>query len=67
MDGPPPPPPPGPPPPPAPAAVKVGGGDAGGTQNRGALLSSIENFKKGGLKKAVTVDKSGPATSCTYF
>ncbi|XP_031561283.1 PX domain-containing protein kinase-like protein [Actinia tenebrosa] len=30
------------------------------SQGRGALLSSISSFKKGGLKKAVTVDKSKP-------
>jgi len=30
------------------------------TQERGALLSSICDFKKGGLKKAVTNDKSKP-------
>jgi len=62
--GPPPPPgPPGPPPPPkAPApkanAPKIGGSEP--TENRGALLSSISGFSKGGLKKTVTVDKSGP-------
>lgn len=53
----PPPPPGGPPPPPAPAA-KVGG--AAPAAGRGALLSSIEGFSKGGLKKAKTVDKSAP-------
>jgi Ran GTPase-activating protein (RanGAP) involved in mRNA processing and transport len=54
------------PPPPPPPAVKVapeydsppeGGGE------RNALLSSISNFKKGGLKKAVTNDRSGPSLS----
>jgi hypothetical protein len=33
---------------------------------RGALLGSIQNFNKGGLKKAKTVDKSGPVT-CIIF
>eukprot|EP01102_Stenamoeba_stenopodia_P017853 TRINITY_DN645_c0_g5_i1.p1 TRINITY_DN645_c0_g5~~TRINITY_DN645_c0_g5_i1.p1 ORF type:complete len:649 (-),score=164.41 TRINITY_DN645_c0_g5_i1:183-2129(-) len=47
---PPPPPPPGPTPPPA----------TGGRKN---LLSSIEGFSKNGLKKTVTVDKSGPLLS----
>ncbi|GAM25957.1 hypothetical protein SAMD00019534_091320, partial [Acytostelium subglobosum LB1] len=42
-----PPPPPGPPPP-------------ANAPPRGALLSSIEGFSKNGLKKTVTVDKSGP-------
>jgi len=62
--GPPPPPgPPGPPPPPkAPKvsapAPKVGGSEP--AENRGALLSSISGFSKGGLKKTVTVDKSSP-------
>jgi hypothetical protein len=61
--GPPPPPgppPPGPPPPPAAPAGKIGGGDP--SQNRGALLSSIEGFSKGGLKKTVTNDRSAPVT-----
>eukprot|EP01092_Planopodium_desertum_P003186 TRINITY_DN1550_c0_g2_i1.p3 TRINITY_DN1550_c0_g2~~TRINITY_DN1550_c0_g2_i1.p3 ORF type:complete len:136 (+),score=10.30 TRINITY_DN1550_c0_g2_i1:48-455(+) len=56
MSGPPPPPPPGPPPPPA---VKAA---APPTESRGGLLSSIEGFKKGGLKKAVTNDRSAPIT-----
>jgi len=30
---------------------------------RGALLSSINGFNKGGLKKAKTVDKSAPIVS----
>jgi hypothetical protein len=30
---------------------------------RGALLSSINGFNKGGLKKAKTVDKSAPVVS----
>jgi hypothetical protein len=52
-----------PPPAPAPPApktseIKVGGGDA--TQNRSALLNSICSFKKDGLKKVQTVDKSSP-------
>eukprot|EP00121_Abeoforma_whisleri_P013973 Awhi_evm1s12892 len=49
---PPPPPPPGPPPPPV-AAAKMPS-----TKGRGDLLSSIQKGTK--LKKAVTVDKSGP-------
>jgi PX domain-containing protein kinase-like protein len=44
---PPPPPPSGPPPPPP-------------SENRGALLGSISGFRKGGLKKAVTNDRSAP-------
>lgn len=35
------------------------GGGGGGGGGRAGLLSSIEGFSKGGLKKAVTVDKSG--------
>lgn len=57
---PPPPPPPAPgapPPPPPPVAV------ARPAAGRGALLDSIEGFKKGGLKKTVTVDKSKPLLS----
>ena len=46
-----------PPAPKAPAAPKPSGGGGSG---RGALLDSIQGFKKGGLKKAETVDKSGP-------
>lgn len=46
---------PGPPPAPAPGAKPAGGG-----AGRGALLNSIQGFKKGGLKKAETVDKSAP-------
>lgn len=55
---PPPPPPPGPPPPgpPAPPPPAPRPSNAG----RGGLLSSIEGFSKGKLKKAVTVDKSKP-------
>ena len=52
---PPPPPPSAPVPPPAPTP---GSGNA--TTARTALLGSITNFKKSGLKKAVTVDKSKP-------
>jgi hypothetical protein len=51
----------GPPPPPAAPAVKVGGGAP--AEGRGALLSSIAGFSKGGLKKATTVDKSAPILS----
>ena len=51
----PPPPPPAPgPPPPGKMPPKAAGG-------RKDLLGSIEGFKKGKLKKAETVDKSGPA------
>ncbi|GAA5914800.1 actin cytoskeleton-regulatory complex protein PAN1 [Sporobolomyces salmoneus] len=59
---PPPPPPPGPPPPPAVARSAplptLGGGDP---MERGALLGQIQGGLR--LKKAVTVDKSGPAVS----
>ncbi|XP_019627806.1 PREDICTED: PX domain-containing protein kinase-like protein isoform X1 [Branchiostoma belcheri] len=48
--GPPPPPPAAGPPPPMPSS----------SGERGALLNSICGFSKAGLKKAVTVDKSGP-------
>lgn len=53
----PPPPPPGAPPPmmPPPAVFKP---SKGGSDDRGALLSQIRQGAK--LKKAVTVDKSGP-------
>ena len=50
---------PGPPPPPPPPAAAFKPPPA--TKGRGDLLKSIEGFKKGGLKKAETVDKSGPA------
>ena len=53
----PPPPPPGPPPPSQNRAPAQAG--------RGALLQSIEGFKKGGLKKTVTVDKSAPVVKTT--
>ncbi|XP_069101211.1 PX domain-containing protein kinase-like protein isoform X1 [Argopecten irradians] len=61
----PPPPPPPPtgapaPPPPPPPAAPSGNVPPPATGQRGALLSSINSFKKGGLKKCVTVDKSGP-------
>jgi hypothetical protein len=39
----------------------VGGGAP--AEGRGALLSSIAGFSKGGLKKATTVDKSSPILS----
>lgn len=45
---------PAPPPPPAPQRTQPG------NHQRGALLSSIEGFKKGGLKKAQSNDRSGP-------
>merc|ERR1712137_108776 len=48
-----------PPPPPSAPAFKPPPKTAG----RGDLLNSIEGFKKGGLKKAQTVDKSGPAVA----
>ncbi|KAL4226568.1 hypothetical protein ACF0H5_014553 [Mactra antiquata] len=51
----PPPPPSGAPPPPPPSSAPPP--PSGG---RGALLSSITGFSKGKLKKATTVDKSGP-------
>ncbi|EGC36309.1 hypothetical protein DICPUDRAFT_91862 [Dictyostelium purpureum] len=51
-----PPKPPGPPPPPPAAGAPKPASGAG----RGALLGSIENFSKNGLKKTVTVDKSNP-------
>lgn len=54
--GPPPPPLAAPPPPPAPSSAPPPSGD----KTRGALLGSISSFKKGGLKKTVTVDKSKP-------
>ncbi|KAL6064259.1 WH2 domain-containing protein [Balamuthia mandrillaris] len=57
----PPPPPAGPPPPPPANIVKLPSGAS--TAGRGALLQDIEGFRKGKLKKAVTVDKSGPAIS----
>ncbi|WAR26148.1 PXK-like protein [Mya arenaria] len=62
----PPPPPPGgtapPPPPPGPAPTQGGAPPPPppSSEGRGALLSSISGFSKGGLKKAVTVDKSAP-------
>lgn len=38
----------------------LGAGGGGGDRDRGALLSSISGFKKGGLKQAETKDCSGP-------
>ncbi|PAA51490.1 hypothetical protein BOX15_Mlig032250g2 [Macrostomum lignano] len=59
---PPPPPPPGvPPPPPPPMPPSGDPGAAGGGQGRGALLSDIAGFRKDGLKKAVTNDRSQPS------
>jgi PX domain-containing protein kinase-like protein len=54
-----------PPPPKPPAAPKAPPPPAAGRKEpgRGALLGSIEGFKKGGLKKTVTVDKSAPVLS----
>ncbi|TRZ01606.1 hypothetical protein DNTS_022963, partial [Danionella cerebrum] len=56
----PPPPPPSPPPPssnPTPPSLSPPGASSTG---RGALLSSINSFNKGKLKRANTVDRSGP-------
>eukprot|EP01117_Protostelium_nocturnum_P018113 TRINITY_DN750_c0_g1_i9.p1 TRINITY_DN750_c0_g1~~TRINITY_DN750_c0_g1_i9.p1 ORF type:complete len:350 (+),score=109.77 TRINITY_DN750_c0_g1_i9:246-1295(+) len=50
--------PPGPPAPPSAPPAPAPGGGSGGTPGRGALLASIQQGAK--LKKAVTVDKSGP-------
>lgn len=70
--GPPPPPSGGPPPPPSSGAPppsksssssKKGKSSGGGSGDRGSLLGSIESFKKGGLKKTVTVDKSADRKS----
>ncbi|ELT89664.1 hypothetical protein CAPTEDRAFT_145165 [Capitella teleta] len=52
-------PPPPPPPPPPPQSPQVEA-PTSGPPGRTALLSSIQGFSKGGLKKAVTVDKSAP-------
>uniref|UniRef100_A0A8C1XYQ9 PX domain containing serine/threonine kinase n=1 Tax=Cyprinus carpio TaxID=7962 RepID=A0A8C1XYQ9_CYPCA len=60
----PPPPPPPPPPPgndPVPPSLSPPGGNGAG---RGALLSSIQSFNKGKLKKSETVDCSGPRFCC---
>jgi len=62
---PPPPPPsngPSPPPPPPPASAPPPSSSAPppASAARGALLGSITGFKKGGLKKTTTVDKSAP-------
>ncbi|ELR13587.1 uncharacterized protein ACA1_024150 [Acanthamoeba castellanii str. Neff] len=57
---PPPPPAGGPPPPPPPSAGPARGGAA---DPRAGLLNAIEGFSKGKLKKAQTVDKSGPVTT----
>ena len=57
----PPPPPPAPgPPPPGKMPPKASGG-------RKDLLGSIEGFSKGKLKKASTVDKSGPVLSSSNY
>ena len=53
-------PPPPPPPPPNAPTVEASSIAEKGSGNRAALLGSIVNFNKGGLKKAATVDKSGP-------
>ena len=52
--------PPPPPPPPNAPTVEASSIAEKGSGNRAALLGSIVNFNKGGLKKAATVDKSGP-------
>ena len=56
--------PPGPPPPPstapAPPPPAPSSAPPPSSSGRGALLSSITGFQKGGLKKTVTVDKSAP-------
>jgi len=51
-----------PPAPPVPAAPPVGNFSPPPAKapERKGLLNSIEGFKKGGLKKTVTVDKSKP-------
>ncbi|KAL3852603.1 hypothetical protein ACJMK2_016222 [Sinanodonta woodiana] len=60
------PPPPPPPPPPAAPPLPPPGNSAlpppppPVSGERGALLSSIANFRKGGLKKTETIDKSAP-------
>ena len=48
------------PPPPPSADPPVPPVDRPPTEKRGALLSSIEGFTKGKLKKAVTNDRSAP-------
>ncbi|KAG8430477.1 hypothetical protein GDO86_020532 [Hymenochirus boettgeri] len=75
IPAPPPPPPPTngcstpPPPPPPPMAVPVSNllmeptSPPVNETSRGALLSSIQNFQKGGLKKTTTNDNSGPRIS----
>ncbi|XP_020912365.1 PX domain-containing protein kinase-like protein [Exaiptasia diaphana] len=49
-----------PPPPAASAQTPAKSTSPPSSAGRGALLSSIAGFRKGGLKKAVTVDKSAP-------
>ena len=53
-----------PPPPPAPGPPPPGKMPPKATGGRKDLLGSIEGFSKGKLKKASTVDKSGPQLSC---
>jgi len=56
-------PPPAPAPPPAPTAPVVKSESFDSPPERGALLSSIQNFGKGGLKKVSTNDRSVPVVS----
>lgn len=67
MPPPPPPPPPGPPMAPGPPPPPSGGSkpkaskSSGGSNDRGALLSQINNFKGAKLKKVQTNDRSAPS------
>ena len=56
-----------PPPPPAPGPPPPGKMPTKATGGRKDLLGSIEGFKKGNLKKANTVDKSGPVLSSSNY
>eukprot|EP00043_Microstomoeca_roanoka_P025705 m.9560 g.9560 ORF g.9560 m.9560 type:complete len:577 (-) comp5768_c0_seq2:143-1873(-) len=58
---PPPPPPAQAPPPPSPPASESVSPPPASSNGRGALLGSIQGFKKGGLKKTETNDRSGPS------
>ena len=53
-----------PPPPPPPPAIQASSANSSApplpSSDRSNLLSSIEGFSKGALKKTVTVDKSKP-------
>ena len=57
---PPPPTPPTPPPPPSVSLPQI-------TQERGALLDSINHFAKNKLKKSKTNDRSGPLTKSNFL